>query len=76
MRLVTKKKEVEMGEIDSNVYAEGDLRLDYELILRGSLNCYPQKKKCVWVCVERKKERERNKKSVNQGQVGQNRNTN
>jgi len=31
MRLVTKKKkEVEMGEIDSNVYAEGDLRLDYE----------------------------------------------
>lgn len=31
MRLVTKKKkEVEMGEIDSNVYAEEDLRLDYE----------------------------------------------
>ena len=61
MRLVTKKKEIEMGEIDSNVYAEGDLRLDYELILRGSLNCYPQKKKCVWVCVGvcRKKERER-----------------
>ena len=51
MRLVTKKKEIEMGEIDSNVYAEGDLRLDYELILRGSLNCYPQKKKvCVGVC--------------------------
>ena len=51
MRLATKKKEIEMGEIDSNVYAEGDLRLDYELILRGSLNCYPQKKKvCVGVC--------------------------
>ena len=32
MRLVTKqkKKEVKMGEIDSNVYAEGDLRLEYK----------------------------------------------
>lgn len=32
MRLVTKKKkkEVEMGEIDSNAYAEDDLRLEYK----------------------------------------------